>query len=234
MTLSNITDRGTLRGVIYRGAGSGTTDYTQLTNKPQINGHTLQGDQSGDDLDLIDKNSLQINVGYAGNILHNIKYNDELYSAYATPFSGASSGGNGTMGLVPAPLSNHLDYDKFLKGNGTWGTPNSGITHTTIFNTKTNLTNGLTVLTSDFSNAKNLIFMSGVCASNQDQYIIAYAPLSILKSSVVTWICAAANNNYGIRFRAIPSVNNDSIQFLEVQKWGWIESPYIYQIIAES
>ena len=147
MTLSNITDRGTLRGVIYRGAGSGTTDYTMLSNKPQINGHTLQGDQSGDNLDLIDKGSLKINehtlegsmtgddlglinnvdlkfnVGYAGNILHNIKYKNDTYTAYAAPFSGASSGQNGTMGLVPAPLSSQGDYDKFLKGNGHWASP---------------------------------------------------------------------------------------------------------------
>ena len=146
MTLSNITDRGTLRGVIYRGTGSGTSDYTQLSNKPQINGHTLQGNQSGDDLDLIDKGSLEINehtlegsmtgddlglvnsadlkfnVGYAGNILHNIKYKNNTYTTYAAPYSGATSGQNGTMGLVPAPLSSQGDDNKFLKGNGRWST----------------------------------------------------------------------------------------------------------------
>jgi hypothetical protein len=258
MTLSNITDRGTLRGVIYRRAGSGTTDYTELSNKPQINGHTLQGNQSGDDLDLIDKGSLKINehtiegsmtgddlglvnsadlsfnVGHVGNILHNIKYKNKTYNAYADPFSGASSDGNGTMGLVPAPLSSQGDYNKFLKGNGQWANPNSGIIHTTIFNTKTNLTSGLTVPTSNFSNAKNLIFIVGVYASNTDQYVIAYAPLSILKLDVPTWVYAAASNGYGIKFRAIPSVNNDRVQFLDIQNSGWVEAPYIYQIIAES
>lgn len=34
------------------GGGSGTSDYTQLSNKPQINGHTLSGDQSAADLGL--------------------------------------------------------------------------------------------------------------------------------------------------------------------------------------
>jgi len=34
------------------GGGSGTSDYTQLSNKPQINGHTLDGNQSADDLGL--------------------------------------------------------------------------------------------------------------------------------------------------------------------------------------
>lgn len=34
------------------GGGSGTSDYTQLSNKPQINGHTLTGNQSAADLGL--------------------------------------------------------------------------------------------------------------------------------------------------------------------------------------
>ena len=34
------------------GGDSGTSDYTQLSNKPQINGHTLDGNQSASDLGL--------------------------------------------------------------------------------------------------------------------------------------------------------------------------------------
>lgn len=34
------------------GGGSGTSDYTQLSNKPQINGHTLDGNKSASDLGL--------------------------------------------------------------------------------------------------------------------------------------------------------------------------------------
>lgn len=34
------------------GGGSGTSDYTELENKPQINGHTLSGNQSAADLEL--------------------------------------------------------------------------------------------------------------------------------------------------------------------------------------
>ena len=34
------------------GGGGGTSDYTDLTNKPQINGHTLSGNQSAADLGL--------------------------------------------------------------------------------------------------------------------------------------------------------------------------------------
>ena len=34
------------------GGGGGTTDYTQLSNKPQINSHELSGNKSSSDLDL--------------------------------------------------------------------------------------------------------------------------------------------------------------------------------------
>ena len=35
------------------GGGGGTSDYTQLSNKPQINGHELDGNKSGEDLELL-------------------------------------------------------------------------------------------------------------------------------------------------------------------------------------
>jgi hypothetical protein len=38
-----------------------------------------------------------------------------------TPFTGATPSANGTQGLVPAPIIG--DEIKFLKGDGTWGTP---------------------------------------------------------------------------------------------------------------
>ena len=37
------------------GGGGGTSDYTQLTNKPEINGTTLTGNKTGSDLGLQDK-----------------------------------------------------------------------------------------------------------------------------------------------------------------------------------
>ena len=37
------------------GGGGGTSDYTQLTNKPEINGTTLTGNKSSSDLGLQDK-----------------------------------------------------------------------------------------------------------------------------------------------------------------------------------
>lgn len=41
------------------GGGGGTNDYNQLINKPQINGVTLQGNYSADDLDIGGYNDVQ-------------------------------------------------------------------------------------------------------------------------------------------------------------------------------
>lgn len=127
--MSNITDRGTLRGVIYRGAGTGTTDYTQLSNKPQINGHTLQGNQSGDDLDLIDKGSLKIN-GYTlegnqtGNDLGLANLSDipsvpdisiNNNETYYTPLKNIKLNGNG-----------YIVYSEVFKGAKQTPTPENG------------------------------------------------------------------------------------------------------------
>ena len=37
--------------------GSGTDDYEDLENKPQINGHEVSGNQTGDDLGLMDQSA---------------------------------------------------------------------------------------------------------------------------------------------------------------------------------
>ena len=39
-------------GVKYGGSGGGTSDYTQLTNLPEVNGVVLTGDKSSADLGL--------------------------------------------------------------------------------------------------------------------------------------------------------------------------------------
>lgn len=41
------------------GGGGGTDDYTQLSNKPQINGHTLTGNKSGSSLGLASTSDLE-------------------------------------------------------------------------------------------------------------------------------------------------------------------------------
>lgn len=41
---------------VVAGGPGGTTDYNDLTNKPQVNGNTLQGNMTGDSLHLLDEN----------------------------------------------------------------------------------------------------------------------------------------------------------------------------------
>jgi len=41
----------------HGGGGGGTSDYNALSNRPKINGVTLTGDRSADDLELMDEGS---------------------------------------------------------------------------------------------------------------------------------------------------------------------------------
>lgn len=43
-----------LKQLVEGGGGGGTTDYEELTNKPSINGTTLSGDMSSEELDILD------------------------------------------------------------------------------------------------------------------------------------------------------------------------------------
>lgn len=87
---------GMLLGNGEGGGGGGTTDYTALSHKPQINSVTLTGNKSASDLGLAP--------------------DDEM--------TGATSTSNGEKGLVPAPLVE--DREKYLRGDGTWSTPAGG------------------------------------------------------------------------------------------------------------
>ena len=53
-----VLENGILRAVGGGGSGGGTGDYRDLTNKPQINGVTLTGNQTSTDLGLITENDL--------------------------------------------------------------------------------------------------------------------------------------------------------------------------------
>lgn len=79
------------------GGGGGTKDYDELTNQPQIDGVTLSGNKTAEDLGL----------------------------ATDDPMTGASDSSGGSKGLVPAPSQG--DQNKFLAGDGTWNTPASPI-----------------------------------------------------------------------------------------------------------
>lgn len=79
------------------GGGGGTKNYDELNNKPQIEGITLSGNKTADDLGL----------------------------ATNDPMTGASASSGGSKGLVPAPSQG--DQDKFLAGDGTWASPISTV-----------------------------------------------------------------------------------------------------------
>ena len=82
--------------VKWANAGGGTSDYSDLSNKPQINSNTLSGNKSAADLGL----------------------------ATDAVFTGADGSTAGAKGLVPAPAAG--DNAKYLKGDGTWGNPSGG------------------------------------------------------------------------------------------------------------
>ena len=92
MTLSNLSDRGTLRGTLQRNSGN----YNDLINKPAINGHTLIGNQSGhalglaneDDIIFVEANPLRS----ATADLHKILVDDTIYSIPDVVVYGAASG----------------------------------------------------------------------------------------------------------------------------------------------
>ena len=86
-------------------------DYGDLLNKPTIptvNDATLTITQNGTTAGTFTANS---------NTSTTVALTDTTYS----DFTGATSLQAGTAGLVPAPTT--ADPDKFLKGDGTWGTP---------------------------------------------------------------------------------------------------------------
>lgn len=80
-------------GVVAEGTSG---DYSQLTNKPQINGVTLSGNKTAADLSL----------------------------ASDAVMTGATAGTAGAKGLVPAPAAG--DENKYLGGDGAWHTPGGG------------------------------------------------------------------------------------------------------------
>lgn len=73
MTLSNLRDRGTLRGTLREGGGGGTYDYNDLGNKPQINSVELSGNKSGSDLYLLDQLNSEPNPDTTGHTTVRLK-----------------------------------------------------------------------------------------------------------------------------------------------------------------
>ena len=126
--------------------------YSDLTGAPTIptvyNG-TLTIQQNGTTLGTFSANqdtNETINITGGGGTTYtagngiNIDGNNEIsiddtvvaeVSDLPTDFTGATSSVAGSSGLVPAPTTS--DPDKFLKGDGTWGTPASNSEVTTFY-----------------------------------------------------------------------------------------------------
>ena len=125
--MSNLTPRGTIKGVLRLGGGGGVTDYDQLTGRPQINSNLLTGDKSGHDLDLMNLDDITIikiiDLTYGTNYDVEI-LGDHVYITNQV-FQPAGVSTPGTKGLVPQPSAG--DTGKILSNEG-WIDPPEGYT----------------------------------------------------------------------------------------------------------
>lgn len=123
--MSNLTPRGTIKGIIRSGGGGGVTDYDQLTGRPQINTNLLTGDKGGHDYGLMNLDDIEITkivdmtygTNYDLTILgDNVHITDQ-------EFKPAGVSDNGTKGLVPRPSAG--DTGKILSNEGWIDPPES-------------------------------------------------------------------------------------------------------------
>lgn len=120
--MSNLTPRGTIKGVIRSGGGGGVTDYDQLTGRPSINNELVTGDKSGHDYGLMNSNDIRItkivNLTYGTN--YDLEFPDDHVYITNQIFQPAGVSSNGTKGLVPRPSAG--DTGKILSNEG-WIAP---------------------------------------------------------------------------------------------------------------
>lgn len=109
----NAEDGVSVEAGIVGGGSSGTSDYTDLSNKPSINSVSLAGNKTSHDLGLQDELTAGSNVSISEGV---ISATDTTYSA----MTGATASTAGTSGLVPAPAAG--EQDKALCGDGTYHT----------------------------------------------------------------------------------------------------------------
>lgn len=125
--MSNLTPRGTIKGVIRSGGGGGVTDYDQLTGRPQINSNLLTGDKGGHDLGLMNLNDIDITK--ITDLVYGTNYDLEILGehVYITNqvFQPAGANNAGTSGLIPRPSAG--DTGKILSNEG-WINPPEGYT----------------------------------------------------------------------------------------------------------
>ena len=105
MILSQMINRGTLKGMVQRSAPQ---DYEDLLNLPGINGNTLIGDKGGHDLGLANLTDIPTVPGV---------------------MQGATASTDGAAGQAPQPLAG--EQNKFLAGDGSWKEIITGIDYST-------------------------------------------------------------------------------------------------------
>ena len=77
------------------GGGGGTTDYTQLSNKPQINSHELSGNKTSSDLGLQDSlTEAQLAAVNSGITAEKLQQDETNISSLQTLTQGIDSTGN--------------------------------------------------------------------------------------------------------------------------------------------
>ena len=106
------------------GGSGGTSDYNDLANKPAIDGTTLDKNSTTEGLGLAKTTDIPDTSDFV---------KDEDLEDYAkktdiptvpTKVSDLTNDAGSDAGLVPA--STNADQGKYLKGDGTWGTPEGG------------------------------------------------------------------------------------------------------------
>lgn len=123
--MSNLTPRGTIKGVIRSGGGGGVTDYDQLTGRPSINNELVTGDKGGHDYGLMNSNDIRItkivDLTYGTN--YDLEFPDDHVYITNQIFQPAGVSSNGTKGLVPRPSAG--DTGKILSNEGWINPPES-------------------------------------------------------------------------------------------------------------
>lgn len=116
MTLSDLRDRGTLRGNLRGGGGGGVTSYPDLTDKPKINGATVIGEQNGAYYHLLDDDYISVNEVYDLTYGSNFTFNfgSDSYSVINQLFHESAKG------IVKAPSAADISGGKFLRADNTW------------------------------------------------------------------------------------------------------------------
>lgn len=112
-TINNLSLLGS--GNITIEGGSGTSDYTQLDNKPQINGTTLTGNKSASDLGLATSSDLSTHTGNA--TIHVTAADKTVWTAKQDKLTSANAGTNIT-------ITEESGIVKISSTGGTGGTTN--------------------------------------------------------------------------------------------------------------